>query len=97
MSHSDRSRLAGRPMNNTALETRGRVADALRGLAAALTDRAAWRRATRRARLEGEWVARSPWFSVPHLILRNRFADGGARTRARWPVWMGLVRGGGAT
>jgi len=33
-----------RPMNNTALKMRGRVADALRGLAAALTDSFALRR-----------------------------------------------------
>ena len=33
-----------RPMNTTALKTRGRVADALRGLAAALTDSFALRR-----------------------------------------------------
>ena len=33
-----------RPMNNTALKTRGQVADALRGLAAALTDSFALRR-----------------------------------------------------
>ena len=33
-----------RPMNNTALKMRGRVADALRGLAAALTDLFALRR-----------------------------------------------------
>ena len=32
-----------RPMNNTARETRGRVADALQGLAAALTDSSALR------------------------------------------------------
>jgi hypothetical protein len=41
-----------RPMSDTALKTRGRVADALRGLAAALTESFALRRPRRVPRWE---------------------------------------------